>query len=109
MRPRSWALLAAIALLAILLVSASGIGPLAGVARGRCVLGVQGAEATVTVVGWNAGAECETAAAFGQFYVEDLEPSGPVVCRYERGAHTWTVRDVGGQLVGSSICTNLSE
>lgn len=88
----------------------SGAGPLADAMGGRCTLGVVGAQATITITGPGARDECEQAVGFGQgLYVEDIQPTGGLVCRHHVEGQEHSVRDVGMTLVGSGICADLAE
>jgi hypothetical protein len=89
--------------------AAAGRGPLADPLGARCTLGYAGAQATVTITGFGAREACEASlSGDAPFYIEELEPSGALVCRYPTGRLVYTVRDVGMALVGSSLCDSVA-
>lgn len=87
----------------------SGRGPLAEPLGGRCTLGVAGTQATLTITGPGARGACEESIGFDPaVYIEEIPPSGAVICSHTIDGTTRTVRDVGMHLVGSDICASMA-
>jgi hypothetical protein len=75
-----------------------------------CIVGVNGADASVTVTGFGASTECETMIHENQnaSYLRQSPPAGGVLCEIQRGQKRLVVRDRGAlMLIGRGICATL--
>ena len=79
---------------------------------GSCTVGVTGTDATVTVKGWKAGAECRRLRATDSTGLYDRRepPTGDVMCEMPHGRQRYIVRDRGLlMVVGRSLCAWLPD
>jgi hypothetical protein len=93
--------------LLILLVLLAG-GAYARERTSSCVVGVTGAEATVTVKGFRSGAACADLIASKKhdYYQRDTPPDGGVLCEIQAGQRRYIVRDRGAfMFVGRGLCS----
>lgn len=76
----------------------------------RCVVGVNGADATVTITGFGSSSACEDMVREypNASYLRQTPPDGGVLCEVQRDQKTFIVRDRGTfMLVGRGICSSL--
>lgn len=96
--------------LSLLLVGALVLFAGGWYARARvssCVVGVTGAEASVTITGMRSGAACDALVASSPraYYRRESAPDGGVLCEIPRGSVRYVVRDRGAMmLVGRGLC-----
>jgi len=96
--------------LLILLVLLAG-GAYAHERTSSCVVGVTGAEATVTVKGFRSGAACaDLVASKHDYYQRDTPPDGGVLCEIQRGQRRYIVRDRGAfMFIGRGLCSRIAD
>ena len=97
--------------LLILLVLMAG-GAYAHERTSSCVVGVTGAEATVTVKGFRSGAACADLVASKKrdYYQRDTPPDGSVLCEIQQGHRRYIVRDRGAfMFVGRGLCATIAD
>jgi hypothetical protein len=97
--------------LVLLLVLGAG-GWYARARTSSCVVGVNGAEASITVTGFGSAAACEELVRENPraSYMRQSPPDGGVLCEIQRGQKRYVVRDRGAlMLVGRGICSALTE
>lgn len=73
----------------------------------NCVVGVTGAEASVTVNGFRSSTACADLIASEKygFYRRETPPDGGVLCEIQHKQRRYVVRDRGAfMLVGRSLC-----
>jgi hypothetical protein len=77
---------------------------------GSCVVGVNGAEATVTISGFRSKAACEEMVRSRptETYIRQSPPEGSVLCEIQRGRSRYVVRDRGAlMVVGRAMCASM--
>lgn len=77
-----------------------------------CTLGVSGTDATLTVTGWRATAECDAELERSPrlLYRRDAATDASVLCEQDRNGKHYVVRDRGVMMiVGRTLCAGLSE
>jgi hypothetical protein len=75
-----------------------------------CVVGVAGAEASITVAGLGSRAACDDFVRSNprEWYVRQSPPDGGVLCEVQQGQVRYAVRDRGTfMLVGRGVCSSL--
>jgi hypothetical protein len=97
--------------LLVLLVLLAG-GAYAHERTSSCVVGVTGAEASVTVKGFRSSAACADMIASKKrdYYRRDTPPDGGVLCEIQNGQRRYIVRDHGAfMFVGRSLCAAIAD
>lgn len=95
----------------VLLVLLAG-GAYARERTSSCVVGVTGADATVTVKGFRSGSMCSALVESKKhgFYERETAPDGSVLCEVQHDRRRYVVRDRGTfMLIGRNLCSNIEE
>ena len=97
--------------LLVLLVLLAG-GAYAHERTSSCVVGVNGADATVTVKGFRSGSSCAALVASNKhgFYDRETAPEGSVLCEIQNRGRRYVVRDRGAfMLIGRNLCSTIED
>ena len=96
--------------LILLVLGVCGAGWYARERSSSCVVGVNGAEATVTITGFKSRAACDEMVKNrpNETYVREAAPEGGVLCEFQRGRTRYVVRDRGAlMVVGRAMCASM--
>ena len=97
--------------LLILLVLIAG-GAYAHERTSSCVVGVTGADATVTVKGFGSGSACTALVESKKhgYYERESTPDGSVLCEVQHKRRRYVVRDRGTfMLIGRNLCSSIED
>jgi hypothetical protein len=97
--------------LLVLLVLLAG-GAYAHERTSSCVVGVTGADATITVKGFRSGSMCTALVDSKKhgFYERETAPDGSVLCEVQNKGRRYVVRDRGTfMLIGRNLCSNIED
>jgi hypothetical protein len=96
--------------LILLVLAVCGAGWYVRGRTGSCVVGVNGAEATVTISGYRSKPACEEMVRSKptETYIRQSPPEGSVLCEVQRGRSRYVVRDRGAlMVVGRAMCASM--
>jgi len=96
--------------LILLVLAVCGAGWYVRGRSGSCVVGVNGAEATVTISGFRSKAACEEMVRSRptETYIRQSPSGGSVLCEIQRGRSRYVVRDRGAlMVVGRAMCASM--
>ena len=97
--------------LLVLLVLIAG-GAYAHERTSSCVVGVNGADATVTVKGFRSSSMCTALVESKKhgFYERESTPEGRVLCEVQNKGRRYVVRDRGTfMLIGRNLCSSIED
>jgi hypothetical protein len=96
--------------LMLLVLGVCGAGYYVRERSSSCVVGVTGAEASVTITGFRSNAACEDMVRSrpNETYLRQSAPDGAVLCEFQRGRSRYVVRDRGAlMVVGRAMCASM--
>jgi hypothetical protein len=95
----------------VLLVLLAG-GAYAHERTSSCIVGVTGADATVTVKGFRSGSSCAALVESKKhgFYERETAPEGSVLCEVQNKGRRYVVRDRGTfMFIGRNLCSSIED